>query len=178
MKMARTLAECKDIRKRIQAAIEDEAKAGPEYQQLASDTKEMFCGGKCPKGYIAQIGLQTLAVDEEKHRQFLARLLAAVDEECKETSEKQGMLPLPPPFPLSLGERTDVTLRLSRDAMTREWVVNYYKHGKRDDDKSYRTDVEDDAVSTMEEMKKEAEKQGLSVKAVRGVSARYARSRG
>jgi len=90
--MARSTAQCKDIKKRLQAAIEDEAKAGPEYQQLASDTQEMFCGGQCPNGFLAQIGLQTLAVDEHKHHDFLVQLLAAVEQDCEESEEKRGML--------------------------------------------------------------------------------------
>lgn len=107
--MATTVAQCKDIRKRLEEAIADEAKAGPDYQKLASDTKEMFCGGKCPKGFIAQIGLQTLSVDEHKHHDFLVQLLAAVNDHCEEEQEKRGLLG-PPPRPLSEEEKGAVIM--------------------------------------------------------------------
>jgi len=108
--MAKSFTQCEDIKKRIQAAIEDEAKAGPEYQQLAADTQEMFCGGQCPNGFLAKIGLQTLSVDEHKHHDFLVQLLASVEKDCEETREPElpptiASIPLPAEFPLLPLER-------------------------------------------------------------------------
>jgi hypothetical protein len=165
--MAKSITQCKDIKKRIQAAIEDEAKAGPEYQQLAADTQEMFCGGQCPNGFLAKIGLQTLSVDEHKHHDFLVQLLASVEKDCEETSEQQELLP---PFPLPVfppmgeekyivGSKT-VHLKLSRKSDTDEWVVRYYENGKLNDYKSYYTNDKKDAQETMESMKRRL-RQGL-----------------
>lgn len=107
--MAKSFTQCEDIKKRIQAAIEDEAKAGPEYQQLAADTQEMFCGGQCPNGFLAKIGLQTLSVDEQKHHDFLVQLLASVEKDCEETREPElpptiASIPLPMLFPEVMAE--------------------------------------------------------------------------
>ena len=107
--MAKSFTQCEDIKKRIQAAIEDEAKAGPEYQQLAADTQEMFCGGQCPNGFLAKIGLQTLSADEHKHHDFLVQLLASVEKDCEETREPElpptiASIPLPMLFPEVMAE--------------------------------------------------------------------------
>jgi len=166
--MAKSITQCKDIKKRIQAAIEDEAKAGPEYQQLASDVQEMFCGGQCPNGFLAKIGLQTLSVDEHKHHDFLVQLLASVEKDCEEAMEPTyaefPLLPPPPDFgkgaipdtmvfkhPVATHGKA-IELKLRRSSVPGEWVVRYYEDGKLNDDKSYYTDDKTDAAETMKLM--------------------------
>jgi hypothetical protein len=240
--MAKSFTQCEDIKKRIQAAIEDEAKAGPEYQQLAADTQEMFCGGQCPNGFLAKIGLQTLSVDEHKHHDFLVQLLASVEKDCEETREPElpptiASFPLPGLFPEAMAESrkrdqqqerdahrllryankiydytsekndwghgtrvimdykkdrvsiykdagevadwsgtideferrnanlfkevlksvdisADVELKLVRSREPGEWIVRYYEHGRLDDDKSYYTNDKEDAIQTMDMMRR------------------------
>jgi hypothetical protein len=164
--MAEPSKECFDVMKRIAAAIEDEKKAGPEYHELANDTREMFCGGECPKGLLAQIGLEQLATDEAKHHDFLVELLSAVVTECRESPKVMQLPPLPLPVFPPMGEETfidgskTVKLKLSRKSDTDEWVVRYYENGKLDDDKSYYTNDKKDAQETMESMKRRL-RQGL-----------------
>jgi hypothetical protein len=82
--------KCVDVMAKLIDSIEDERKAGPDYQKLAGEVKEMFCGGTCPKGFLAQIGLQTLAIDENKHHDFLVQLLAAVEQECSPEAKEEA----------------------------------------------------------------------------------------
>jgi len=160
--MAKSFTQCEDIKKRIQAAIEDEAKAGPEYQQLAADTQEMFCGGQCPNGFLAKIGLQTLSVDEQKHHDFLVQLLASVEKDCEETREPElpptiASIPLPMLFPEVMAESgtryaDKIYDYTSRNRETR--VIINYKRDKVDIYKDIDSSEVADWSGTITEFKK------------------------
>ena len=83
-----TVSRCEEIIKRLKDAIDDETKAGPDYRDLAKDIQEMFCGGACPKGFLAKINLQGIAKDEDKHKELIEQLLVAATKECEEKKEQ------------------------------------------------------------------------------------------